>query len=85
MIAEAAGNPLLSDSIQRLHAHLHIHRLYFPYAQSGDYFPYAQSGDTGEEHRRVAAAIRAGDPDGAEKAMRAHLAAARKRHLPAFG
>lgn len=75
LIADAAGNPLLSDSIQRLHAHLHIHRLYFPYAQTGT---------TGEEHRRVAAAIEAGDADGAEAAMRAHLSAARARHLPAF-
>jgi len=75
MIADAAGNPLLRDSIQRLHAHLHIHRLYFPYAQTGS---------TGEEHLRVSAAIAAGDPDGAEAAMRAHLSAARLRHLPAF-
>jgi RHH-type proline utilization regulon transcriptional repressor/proline dehydrogenase/delta 1-pyrroline-5-carboxylate dehydrogenase len=58
-----------------LHAHLHIHRLYFPYAQTGT---------TGEEHRRVSAAIEAGDAAGAEAAMRAHLSAARLRHLPAF-
>ena len=45
----------------RLHAHLHIHRLYFPYAQTGT---------TNEEHRAIAAAIRAGEPDGAEAAMR---------------
>jgi DNA-binding GntR family transcriptional regulator len=75
LIATAAGNPLLHDGIRRLHAHLHLHRLYFPYAQTGT---------TGEEHRLVAAAIRAGDADGAEAAMRAHLSAARARHLPAF-
>ena len=75
LIAEAANNPLLRDGIIRLHAHLHIHRLYFPYAQTGT---------TSEEHQRIAAAIRAGDGDSAEVAMRAHLSAARARHLPAF-
>jgi DNA-binding GntR family transcriptional regulator len=75
LIAEAANNPLLRDGIIRLHAHLHIHRLYFPYAQTGT---------TSEEHQRIAAAIRAGDGDSAEIAMRAHLSAARARHLPAF-
>ena len=75
LIASAADNPLLRDGITRLHAHLHIHRLYFPYAQSGT---------TGDEHRRIAAAIRAADPDAAEAAMQAHLLEARKRHLAAF-
>jgi DNA-binding GntR family transcriptional regulator len=75
LVATAADNPLLRDSILRLHAHLHIHRLYFPYAQSGA---------TSEEHERIAAAIQAADADAAETAMRAHLDAARARHMPAF-
>jgi DNA-binding GntR family transcriptional regulator len=75
LIAEAAGNPLLRDSIGRLHAHLHLHRLFFPFAQTGT---------TGREHRRVATAIRAGDGDAAEAAMREHLNQARERHLAAF-
>lgn len=76
LIASAADNPLLSDGIARLHAHLHIHRLYFPFAQTGT---------TCEEHRRIALAIQAGDHDGAEAAMREHLMRARERHLAAFG
>jgi DNA-binding GntR family transcriptional regulator len=76
LIASAADNPLLRDGISRLHAHLHIHRLYFPFAQTGT---------TGEEHRRIALAIQAGDHDGAEAAMREHLIRARERHLAAFG
>ena len=76
LIATAADNPLLRDGIARLHAHLHIHRLYFPFAQTGT---------TGEEHRRIAVAIQAGDHDGAEAAMREHLMRARERHLAAFG
>jgi DNA-binding GntR family transcriptional regulator len=75
LVAAVAGNPLLRDGIARLHSHLHLHRLYFPYAQAGT---------TGEEHRRIAAKIRAGEPDLAEAAMREHLTLARERHLAAF-
>jgi DNA-binding GntR family transcriptional regulator len=75
LIAEAAGNPLLRDAIARLHTHLHLHRLYFPFGQAGT---------TAREHQVVAAAIAAGDPDAAEAAMREHLTRARERHLPAF-
>jgi DNA-binding GntR family transcriptional regulator len=75
LIAEVAGNPLLRDGIARLHSHLHLHRLYFPYAQAGT---------TGQEHRSIAAMIRAGEPDLAEAAMRQHLTLARERHLAAF-
>jgi len=75
LIAGAASSPRLHDAITRLHAHLHIHRLYFPYEETGT---------TGVEHQRIAAAISARDPDGAEAAMREHLTAARLRHLPAF-
>jgi DNA-binding GntR family transcriptional regulator len=75
LIAEAAGNQLLRDSVGRLHAHLHLHRLHFPYAQAGT---------THAEHRRLADAIMAGDADKADEAMRSHLISARERHLPAF-
>jgi DNA-binding GntR family transcriptional regulator len=75
LIAEASGNELLRDGINRLHAHLHLHRRYFPYAQAGA---------TSEEHQRIAAAVQAADPDGADAAMREHLTRARERHLPAF-
>jgi DNA-binding GntR family transcriptional regulator len=75
LIAEGSGNPLLRDAIGRLHSHLHLHRLYFPFAQAGT---------TGEEHRDIAAMISAGDPERAEAAMRAHLSLARERHLAAF-
>jgi DNA-binding GntR family transcriptional regulator len=75
LIAMAAVNPLLREAITRLHAHLHIHRLYFPYAETGS---------TRREHESIAAAIAAADPDAAESAMRAHLTAARTRHLAAF-
>jgi DNA-binding GntR family transcriptional regulator len=75
LIAAAAGNQLLRDSVGRLHAHLHLHRLYFPYAKAGT---------THAEHRRLADAIAAGDAAEAEAAMRAHLFNARERHIHAF-
>ncbi|MEO3769185.1 GntR family transcriptional regulator [Micromonospora sp. B9E7] len=75
LIAEVSGSPLLRDTITRLHSHLHLHRLYFPVAGAPD---------TNTEHQRIAAAIVAGDAAAATAAMRAHLSAARERHLPAF-
>ncbi|MCZ7375055.1 GntR family transcriptional regulator [Micromonospora sp. WMMC250] len=75
LIAEVAGSPLLRDSITRLHSHLHLHRLYFPVTGAPA---------TNTEHQRIAAAVAAGDSDAATEAMRAHLIAARERHLPAF-
>ncbi|MEV4115706.1 GntR family transcriptional regulator [Nonomuraea sp. NPDC049695] len=75
LIAEASGNPLLRDGLERLHVHLHLHRRYFPYAHAGT---------TIDEHQRVAAAIGAGDPDAAEAAMRGHVTEARERQLTAF-
>ena len=75
LIAQVGGGRLLYDAIGRLHAHLHVHRLYFPAANADD---------TAAEHQRIAEAIIAQDSRAAEAAMRAHLTAARERHLPAF-
>lgn len=75
VIAAGAGNPLLRDAITRLHAHLHLHRLYFPYAETHT---------TLGEHRRIATAVADRDPAAASAAMLAHLTAARDRHLRAF-
>lgn len=75
LIAALSGNPMLAEAIRRLHAHLHLHRLYLP----GE--PVA---DTGAEHRRVAEAIAAGDPGAAGAAMTDHLTATRARHIVVF-
>jgi DNA-binding GntR family transcriptional regulator len=75
LVAEAAGNQLLRDAVGRLHAHLHLHRLYFPHGQAGT---------TRAEHRRLGDAIAAHDADEAAEAMRTHLISARERHLRAF-
>ncbi|MFI5937289.1 GntR family transcriptional regulator [Actinoplanes sp. NPDC051494] len=69
LVAAASASPLLlHDSITRLHAQLHLHRRYFPYAQTAV---------TNDEHQDLAAAIHDHDPDRAESAMRLHLTHAR--------
>jgi DNA-binding GntR family transcriptional regulator len=75
LVARAAASPLLRDSINRLHAHLHLHRRHFPYEQTAV---------TTAEHQRIADAISRNDPAEAEAAMRAHLGEARARHLATF-
>jgi len=74
-VARLSGNPMLADTIARLHAHLHLHRLYLPGGPTGH---------TAAEHRAVAAAIAGGDPDAAAGAMAEHLTTARARHRVAF-
>jgi DNA-binding GntR family transcriptional regulator len=75
LIAEASGNDLLREGIDRLHAHLHLHR---------QYFPYALAKPTRAEHRRIADAIRRGRSEDAAAAMGEHLTRARLRHLANF-
>jgi DNA-binding GntR family transcriptional regulator len=75
LLAGASGNGLLSDAVLRLRPHLHLFRLHFPPSHLGI---------SATEHHRVVDAVTAGDADGAAAAMRAHLVAARERHLPYF-
>ena len=75
LLAELSGNRLLRDAVVRLRFHLHLFRLHFPASHQGI---------STDEHVVIVGAIRAGDPDAAEAAMRAHLTAARERHQPFF-
>ncbi|MGH3504287.1 MAG: FCD domain-containing protein [Nocardioidaceae bacterium] len=54
-IAKAGGDPLLYDAVTRLRAHMHLDRLYF---QAGI------APETMQEHQRILAALREGDPRG---------------------
>lgn len=76
LLAELSGNRMLHEAVVRLRSHLHLFRLHFPPAHYGI---------SADEHHRVVDAVAAGDPDAAAAAMRAHLTAARERHLPYFG
>lgn len=73
-VAQASGNPLLAESIARLHSHVHLYRLYF---QAG------VTKDSLAEHQGILEAITAGDTRAAERAMATHLKKSRNRLLPA--
>ena len=75
LLAELSGNRMLHQAVVRLRAHLHLFRLHFPAAHHGI---------SGLEHERIVDAVAARDPERAAGAMRAHLLAARDRHLPYF-
>ncbi|SDX91980.1 DNA-binding transcriptional regulator, GntR family [Micromonospora pattaloongensis] len=75
LLAEFSGNRMLHEAVVRLRPHLHLFRLHFPTTHHDT---------SAREHHRVVDAVAAGDPDGADAAMRAHLLAARERHLPYF-
>ena len=66
-VAASAGNDFLRDSIQRLHPHLHLYRLYTnaQIAQKATY----------REHDAIIKALRRRDASSAEEAMRSHLEA----------
>jgi DNA-binding GntR family transcriptional regulator len=75
LLAELSGNRMLHDAVVRLRFHLHLFRLDFPASHQGI---------STDEHVRVVRAIAERDPGAAESAMRAHVCAARERHLPFF-
>jgi DNA-binding GntR family transcriptional regulator len=70
-----AGNETARQAFARTHCHLHLFRLYY-------------AGGIGDpayrEHKRIAAAIRRGDPDQAAATMRAHIEGSRQRFLTVF-
>ena len=71
MVADLAGNQMISDMLTRLRSHLHTFRLY--------YYRAGLHSVTKNEHLAVVEAIAKHDPDGAEEAMRAHLVSALER------
>ena len=75
MVADLAGNQMISDMLTRLRSHLHTFRFYYYRAGLGPV--------TRNEHLAVVEAIAKHDPDGAEGAMRTHLVSALER-LEAF-
>lgn len=70
MVADLAGNRMISDMLTRLRSHLHTFRL--------NYHAGLHS-VTKNEHLAVVDAVGRQDPDGAEEAMRAHLVSALER------
>lgn len=70
LIARGSGNPLIADTIERLHMHLHIFRFLFNTNASQE---------AAREHAAIIHALRARDPAAAEAAMRTHLDRSRLR------
>lgn len=64
LVAELSGSRQVQQALERTHCHLHIFRLHFEHTTGTE---------TLAEHRRIAAALLAGDGDAAEAAMREHL------------
>ncbi|WP_097911804.1 GntR family transcriptional regulator [Streptomyces sp. b84] len=71
-VAHAARRPLLTDAVERLHAHLHIFRL--------SSLPHADD-PTAAEHDRVVRAILRRSPERAAEAMTVHLRRSLERQL----
>lgn len=74
-IARSCGNQLVFDSLQRLHTHVHLFRLFFHVRATTD---------ANREHDELIKAIEAGDRAGAEDAMRRHIEHSKLRFISAF-
>lgn len=72
ILAQACGNVFFQETLERLHAHLHLYRLYF-YAGIAT--------DTIIEHRAILDALRQRDTEAAATAMAWHLEQAQRRLL----
>ena len=70
LIARGSGNPMIEETLHRLHAHLHIFRL-----RSTSQITTSAN----REHEEVFEALLARDPATAEAAMRAHILASLER------
>lgn len=64
LVAHLSGSRQVQQALERTHCHLHIFRLHFERTTGTE---------TLAEHRKIAAALVAGDGDAAEAAMRRHL------------
>ncbi|SMF73595.1 transcriptional regulator, GntR family [Tistlia consotensis] len=74
-IMEIAGNGLIRATLTHLHTHFHIFRLMFHARVTEEALV---------EHESLLVALSSGDEEGAERAMRAHIARSRDRLLVAF-
>jgi DNA-binding GntR family transcriptional regulator len=73
LIATGSGNPIIRETLSRLHSHLHIFRLRFHSEVTTEAV---------NEHADLIAALTARDPDAAEKAMREHIQRSYARVVP---
>lgn len=74
-IAKTCGNSRVFETLQRLHTHVHLFRLYF-HARA--------TSDANREHEELIVAIDDGNVARAEEAMRRHLECSKARFEGAF-
>ncbi|WP_102225909.1 GntR family transcriptional regulator [Acidimangrovimonas sediminis] len=74
-IADACGNEVIEEALSRLYTHMHLFRLRYHSTVAEEAV---------KEHLKITAAIRDGDADAAEAAMRAHIEESRKRMRPFY-
>ncbi|GEQ75305.1 GntR family transcriptional regulator [Comamonas testosteroni] len=74
-IAKRSGNELIAETLNRLHAHMHLFRLRFHSDVTEDAI---------NEHAQIVAALIARDEKAAESAMRCHLERSLGRMAPYF-
>lgn len=74
-IATAGGSDLIAETLARLHTHMHLFRLLFHSRVTEEAI---------SEHAAIMAALRAGDPDAAQVAMKRHILFSQKRMAPIF-
>lgn len=72
LVLRVAGNDAITAAYERTRCHLHLFRLYYNYRPD-------VTQRTLDEHRLIVTAIRAGDADEAEHAMRQHILLSRDR------
>jgi DNA-binding FadR family transcriptional regulator len=70
LIAAASGNGALRQTMQKLHAHLHVFRLRYDASVTGEAI---------DEHEQVVSAIAGGDAAKARTRMRQHLKRSQQR------
>jgi DNA-binding GntR family transcriptional regulator len=75
IVARTSGNTFLQDALERLHAHLHLYRLYF---HTGIAI------ETISEHREILSALQQHNPEVAFTAMARHLQLAQRRLTQGF-
>ena len=76
LVAEGSGNPIIRETLARLHSHLHIFRLRFHSEVATEAV---------NEHAALIGALTARDPDAAEAAMREHIQRSYARLVPFAG
>lgn len=72
LIADSSGNELVRDTLESLHTHVHLFRLFY---NAGRWVHAV------EEHRRIIDAFETGSPAKAKQAMKAHIEASKQRFL----